>query len=478
MQRPQFPSMEDRLRGSILGALAGDAFCLGTHWTYNVKELEKQCPDGPRGFERPREGHYHGGKEPGDFTHYGDAAVIFLESVADRDGVDPVDFGRRFLDTIGAGDYPGYRDSATRGTLDAYQRFRDRHPDAPYDFQQGADDDQLATAGRIPAVVAAHFGDPSLSNRVGQATRVLQNHPRAIAYMLCHARVLVELLAGRDIHSAFHRVEELLPAEDPYAREALDKIRLGFGAKHLSTVEATLAFGQSCPLICSFPSAVQAAAKYPDAYARAIRETAAAGGDNAGRCLLVGSWLGAAVGVSGIPRDWIERLRQRARIERALDRLLTPERLRRAEKARRGGLGYAETGGVPAGDEEAILSLARRILSEQEGLSPVQPAAGIPALQSGPFTFVGRRDGRRALVSLVASPRRLAGAPERLKQRLIRTMDAVAGAEFAVLQLRCADGAYRLWWNQAIRHLPDGFSRTLSRIADWVEADAAGAEDE
>ena len=257
-------SLVDRFRGALWGQLVGDAVCLGSHWIYNLTELESTFPGGIRGFEVPGRGHYHFGKKPGDQTHYGDAALLLLASVAELGHFDPVDFGRRFVARMGSADYAGYRDSATRGTLEEYQVFREERPDTAYAFQNGADDDQLATASRLAPVLVGHFFDPHLPEVVAAATRVCQNNARAVAYMKCHALILQEFFQGRDVHTAFHRVEETIAGEPGYGKEIRRKIQAAIQAKHLSVRDATLQFGQSCPLICSFPSAVHAAIKFPE----------------------------------------------------------------------------------------------------------------------------------------------------------------------------------------------------------------------
>ena len=79
------PDFVDRAKGAIIGQFIGDAMALGSHWHYNLLERERLYPGGIRGFERPVPGHYHAGRDPGDPTHYGDAAMLLLESlVADR----------------------------------------------------------------------------------------------------------------------------------------------------------------------------------------------------------------------------------------------------------------------------------------------------------------------------------------------------------------------------------------------------------
>ena len=113
-------SVEDRLRGTVWGQFVGDAAALGTHWIYNLSDLQRLYPSGVNGFEEPKEGHYHFGKRPGDQTHYGDGALVLLESLAKEGGFDPKAFGRRFVESFQPGLYSGYIDKATRGTLENY----------------------------------------------------------------------------------------------------------------------------------------------------------------------------------------------------------------------------------------------------------------------------------------------------------------------------------------------------------------------
>src|SRR4051794_28410688 len=157
------PTLGERMRGAIWGQFVGDAFCLGSHWIYNLAELESAFPGGVQGFEEPREGHYHAGKKPGEQTHYGDAALVMLESVAESGHFDPADFLRRFEAKFGSEEYRGYCDKATRGTLDHLRVWREEHPaSAEIDAQNGGGDDQLATASRPAGGVGGHFGGAGL----------------------------------------------------------------------------------------------------------------------------------------------------------------------------------------------------------------------------------------------------------------------------------------------------------------------------
>ena len=314
--------LKNRAKGMVLGQFLGDAASLGVHWIYNTKEIEHLHPQGLQGFEVPAEGHYHAGKLAGDPTHYGDAAWVLLEALARETTFNVTTFGRAFVEKMDPGKgYSGYFDSATRGTLENYRNHLEVSQE-PYDFQEGADDDQLATISLLAVLigfyVARNGGIPAdrtaLFEQVKILTHVRQQNDRAVAYCQAHTRLLLELLAGRDIHSAFHHVEEQLDTEDKLDREVRRKLRDAFQLKHKGTVEATDFLGQSCPLICSFPSAVQATAKHNEDFQTAIIETVKAGGDNAGRAAMIGSWIGARIGVDELPQEWIRKLNRTEKI--------------------------------------------------------------------------------------------------------------------------------------------------------------------
>lgn len=314
-------AIENRLRGAIWGQFVGDAAALGTHWIYDLDELRGQFPSGVNGFERPEKGHYHFAKQPGDQTHYGDGALVLLESIADRGRFEAKDFGRKFVETFKLGVYSGYIDQATRETLENYSGFVEGNPGTQFDFQHGGDDDQLATASRLASLVVRHRRDRDLLSLVESATRVCQNNSTAVAHMKFNALLLLELFDGRDVPKAVHNVEEQIVSMD-LGSEVRKKSQKAMEAVRAEVVEATLAFGQSCPLEHSFPSALHALLKYADNFKTSILATIRAGGDSAGRAAMLGAWLGAHLGIEAIPRDWRNRLSNATRISAAVEKIL------------------------------------------------------------------------------------------------------------------------------------------------------------
>jgi ADP-ribosylglycohydrolase len=305
-------SIHDRIRGSIWGQFVGDAAALGTHWIYDLSELAGFKPGGVTGFEAPRPGHYHQGKQPGDQTHYGDAALLLLESMAECGRFDDHDFGTRFVEFFNDPDCRSYKDHATRDTLK-------NHAANPRNFQNGADDNQGSSVTRLAPVVAAyhHASDDVLEKFVIRATKVTQNNPEAVGFNYAHALVLRALLDGNDMVQAVDQACESAPCDVTDYMEAASTMLM------MNVADATEHFGQSCPLTQCFPAALQCAMKQSDDFAACIRETLKAGGDNAARSSLIGAWLGALHGIHGVPESWRERLTENERIHAAVERIVS-----------------------------------------------------------------------------------------------------------------------------------------------------------
>lgn len=315
-------AMEERIRGAVWGQFLGDAFCLGSHWIYDRSELERRFPGGPAGFETPLAGQYHFGKNSGDLTHYGDAALLQLQSLAERGQFDAVDFGSRFVAMIESDEYRGYRDHAAKGTVENARRYRAADPGGIYSYQDGADDDQPATVSRLAPLAALHFRDNGYLETVERATRVCQNNERAVAYATAHALVLQRLFTGSGLEEAFHGAAGLMESRGELGLEVAARIRDAIAARQSEVSEATLKFGQSCPLGSSFPSAVQAALRHPGDMVAALKATAAAGGDSAGRAAMVGAWLGGALGQTALPEQWLQVLTARDLIGDCLEQIV------------------------------------------------------------------------------------------------------------------------------------------------------------
>ncbi|HZP96302.1 MAG TPA: ADP-ribosylglycohydrolase family protein [Candidatus Limnocylindria bacterium] len=313
------PSRADRMRGTIWGQFVGDAACVGAHWIYDPEEIARRWPGGLRGFETPWPGHHHARRRSGDLTHYGDMALLLLESLVERNGFDAADFGRRFIEAVASPEYMGYRDKAMKGTLARYEAYVATHGPATFDHQQGAEDFEPATVSRLAPLVVAGLSD---ENVVDRHTRVTQDHPRALIYARYHARVLCALVDGHALADAFALATSALPTDGfgEELRVSLARVRGPLAGADVT--DATRTLGQHCRLDQSLPAAIHAALSYPTDLRAAVLATARAGGDSAGRGAMIGAWLGASLGVGGVPAEWRTALAAHERIAALVERLV------------------------------------------------------------------------------------------------------------------------------------------------------------
>jgi ADP-ribosyl-[dinitrogen reductase] hydrolase len=320
---------EDRIRGAVWGQFVGDAAGLGSHWIYDLDELGQTFPGGPVGFEKPGPGHYHWGREPGDQTHYGDGALVLLDALGDHGGFDARVFGAAFVDAFDEPHYNGYVDKATKGTLANFAAFTQEHPSGDYDFRHGADDDQPATQTRLSVLVARYANAPlgQLTQVVDALTQVTQDNAVARADARFGALLLRSLIDGSGVEDAvgeaLYHLSEIDGVDAKLVQEQVDSARR---AKGIDTTKATLSFGQSCPLEHTVPAALQVFFSFPDDFEHAIVATLRAGGDNAARASMVGSWLGAHLGVDAVPARWRSRLSNAQAISNGVEKILATSR--------------------------------------------------------------------------------------------------------------------------------------------------------
>jgi ADP-ribosylglycohydrolase len=140
-------------------------------------------------------------------------------------------------------------------------------------------------------------------------TRVLQANDRAVAYACTHARLLERLLAGDGLDEAVVRVARMLDRRTPMGRELGEHLDAARAATDRDVDSFTAACGRACRLVQAFPAALHAAFVHRDQPADAVGATCSAGGDNASRAMLIGSWLGALHGAAAFPAAWRNRLR-------------------------------------------------------------------------------------------------------------------------------------------------------------------------
>ncbi len=285
--------MPTQAKAMVLASFAADSLALGAHWIYDTAEIERR-------FARveellaPAADSFHKGKQRGALTHYGDQALVLLESVA-ASGMFSLE---GFADAWKAlfNDYQGYIDKATAATLDNMQQ------GLPL-AQCGSRSSDLGGAARIAPLVYRYRNDSAtLLAAVHAQTELTHNNPATLVGAAFIAKVVLLVLKGASPAESMEAALEEGVADidlDIRIRSALDS-----GGKESKGVIKQ--FGQMCGIAAALPGALHLILRYPDDLKTALIENVMAGGDSAARGMVVGMILGARLGLEALPENWYE----------------------------------------------------------------------------------------------------------------------------------------------------------------------------
>jgi ADP-ribosylglycohydrolase len=293
--------MKEKPKAMVLASFAADSLALGAHWIYNTRVIDKKFGRVDH-FINPERPTYHPTKNRGEFTHYGDQTLILLESVAECEGFNLIDFSERWQRLFD--NYDGYLDGATKGTLENLASGK-----SPTESGSGSDD--LAGASRIASLIYVYQNDlPELIASAKSQTAFTHNHSHVIICAAFFATVAYQILAGTAPIAAIEQAQT-----DEFDSEPIKEwIQVGLESAEADSRQAILDFGQMCEIPAAFPGVVHLIAKYETDLKAALVENVMAGGDSAGRGLLVGLVLGAHLGMKAIPPEWLSGLKAYPRI--------------------------------------------------------------------------------------------------------------------------------------------------------------------
>lgn len=291
-------SLQERLRGAIWGQFIGDGA------TSSTKFIDV--------------------KKNNDFKHYGDAAILLLHSLVHQHGFSARNFGTRFVETFASPDYTNPTSKTIHETIENYHlSLEEGHPDLGYDFQGGANNADVDSATRLAPLVALYWDDSKLFLLVDKATRVTQNNELAIAYMRSYARILRNLFQGEELRQVFTNEAKPSINDTPLDLHVREKIKQALDLEEIDVIKATTKLGEGSHLDQCFPSAIHTMLKNSDSFKHAIIDTCQAGGDSTGRAALVGTWLGAYLGLDKIPQEWPHNLNFFPTIEKDIETIIS-----------------------------------------------------------------------------------------------------------------------------------------------------------
>ena len=284
--------MGAKMNAMVFASLAADSLALGAHWIYNTNVIDKKFGR-VETYLKPERPTYHPTKARGEFTHYGDQTMILLESVSRCGGFDLNDFSQRwqlFFET-----YDGYFDGATKGTLDNIKSGK-------LPAEAGSDSDDLAGAARIAPLLVVYRNDPEKLVASAEAqTAFTHNNSLVVQSAAFFSTVALHILKGTSPVTAVKQAVTEKFSSAPYG----EWVEMGLQSIDQNTRQSIKDFGQMCETPAAFPGVIHLIAKYENDLKQALVENVMAGGDSAGRGLIVGMTLGAYLGMEAIPQQWL-----------------------------------------------------------------------------------------------------------------------------------------------------------------------------
>ena len=290
-----------------MGALVADAASLGCHWIYDVARLADiaEANDGRTAFTPIDAENYaevqayfaHGQRSDGMLTQYGETLRLTNRSMIEHGGkFECEDYQKDYAEVFGpGGTYRGYIDAATAGTL--------KNISNDVLDPSGIDDHQHPAITRLPAIALAYGGDEDFNDQVETAIRVTNLHKEALSYGLLFAQMLNRVLEGAEINEAMD-----LAAEDATG-DAKRLLHDALSATEQNSIAYGETTGRACYLNMGMPLMFHIL-KQTNSFEEAIEANNLAGGDNAGRAIMIGALMGARHGIAGeagIPLSWILR---------------------------------------------------------------------------------------------------------------------------------------------------------------------------
>jgi ADP-ribosylglycohydrolase len=341
--------IEDRAAGAVMGALIGDALGVGPHWYYDLGEMRREFGDWITGYTSPKPHRYHAGLKAGQLSQAGIITTMLLRSVVDKNGYNEADFCRRLdeelfpqLDGRPMSGPGGYTSQSIR------EAWRRRVEQKKSWKETGGHADTTEAAERALVLAARYAKTPAKVAQTVSLNCILTQADEAIVAMTtAYCCVLALLVAGDALDPLLSdKLMELVKKGDlpfhavtsgagqPPKPGDPDPPRAGrfsspdalltpsYMAEAVIDPEikiepawkVSILYGMPCAIYHQLPAAYYLAARFHDDFEQAVLHALNGGGQNQARCILTGALVGAQVGLSRIPRRFLDGLENSAEL--------------------------------------------------------------------------------------------------------------------------------------------------------------------
>lgn len=276
-----------KVKELVLSSLVADAYCLGSHWIYDEKQLENLEIDWNE--LNDAKSIWHKDKIAGEFTHYGDQALWLYEFLQDKDNFNVKEYLTFWVNKINS--YNGYIDGSSRITLENINDGK---------IPSASSSTDLSIVGRIaPLLLVSKTKDEFLQN-VENFVKCTHNSNETTSAARFFASLLLEVLDGKMIE------ESILGLKEKFDTKIQTYIYSGVASKTDDSFKTIRDFGPACDINGGFQGVIHLLCKYNNLKELLIAN-AKAGGDSSARAMIATIILVAhdSKNIAKIPSSWL-----------------------------------------------------------------------------------------------------------------------------------------------------------------------------
>ena len=330
---PSSNIVADRAAGCLLGSLIGDALGVGPHWYYDLEEQRRDFGPWISDYTTPKAGRYHAGMKAGELSQTALITAGLLRSVAAKGDYVQADFTRwldeELLPRLDGTPKHGPGGYTNQDIRDVYQRrVVERRPWG----ECASPIDTAEAAARLPVLAALYANQPETgAKQMAAHCRVTQDDELVVSLSVAFGCVLSALIRGEALDASIsdHLMGLVKDGALPFGSVTVgnDPAEGGFPSPDALLLPGYCAeaavdpairiepawkvcglYALPCAIYGPLPAAYYLAARFSGDFESAVLHAINGGGQNLNRASLTGALAGALVGLSGIPKRFIEGL--------------------------------------------------------------------------------------------------------------------------------------------------------------------------
>jgi len=311
------PELQQRKVAGLLGAAVADAAARPLHWVYDMGDLNKYVrsnPDHPEFWPESKSPFYS--LPTGENSCYWDQALAVMTSLRSSKGFNFENICQEFTVQFGSSspynmdNREEYMHLRSHGKVQGPIVGKWLHGGMIKFFANYAANKKVCGDAHVKEtdgfccslpVVVKYAGSSDLMEKVLKVTSTQSSWPVAVRHSLVASKIIEAFVLNKE--DPIETVQTEIKAEYPEIAREIEDIKRNMDVHHTQVVAR---FGRPCYNPGSFQGAIHAVLT-SEQFDEAVRKTILAGGCNCSRAFFIGAMMGAKVGISGIPREWIEK---------------------------------------------------------------------------------------------------------------------------------------------------------------------------